>query len=117
MEVCIIINGDKLSNNYKLVPYNDFFDGPGKPTKKEADEMETRTDRSIEKISNYIDRIELYHNDGGASEQEQLDFIKWFGPYRNVYKGFNINGYKSIDEFKQELCDWVKSKGIDCIIK
>ena len=27
MEVCIVVNGDKLSNNYKLFPYNDFFDG------------------------------------------------------------------------------------------
>ncbi len=117
MEACIVVNGDKLSHNYKLFPYNDFFAGKDKPTKKEADEMETRTDRSIEPFKKYINIIELYHNDGGASEKEQLDFIKWFAPYKNVYKGFNVNSYQSIEEFKNELCDYIKSKGINCIIK
>ena len=117
MEVCIIVDGDKLSNNYKIFPYNDFFDGKFKPNKKEADEMETRTNRSIENVSKYIIRIELYHNDGGASEKEQLDFIKYYGPYKNVYKGFDINNYVSIDQFKIDLCNYVKSHNIDCIIK
>lgn len=117
MEACIVIDGDKLSNNYKLFPYNDFFDGKGKPEKKEADEMETRSNRDIENIKNYIIRVELYYNDGGATEKEQLDFIKWFAPYKNVYKEFNYDKYTSIDEFKEELCEWVKSKNIECIIK
>jgi len=120
MESCIIIDGDKLSNNYKLFPYNDFYDGPYKPaykSAKESDEMETRTNRSIENIKKYIIRIELYDNVSGASEKEQLDFIKWFAPYKNVYNGFDYLNYKSIDEFKIELCNWIKSNGIDCIIK
>jgi hypothetical protein len=120
MEVCIVIDGDKLSNNYKLFPYNDFYEGEDKPNykgAKESDEMETRTNRSIEKIINYIIRVELYDNTSGASEKEQLDFIKWFAPYKNVYKGFNVNGYTSIDEFKKELCEYVQSKGIECVIK
>lgn len=117
MEVCIVFDGDKLSNNYKLFPYNDFFDGKQKPNKKVSDEMETRTNRNIENVTRYIERVELYHNDGGASEKEQLDFIKWFAPYKNVYKGFDYNNYTSIEEFKNELCEWVKSKNIQCIIK
>jgi len=117
MEVCIIFDDDKLSNNYKLFPYNDFFDGKQKPNKKEADEQETRTTKSIENVIKYIKRIELYHNDGGASEEEQLNYIKWFAPYKNTLKGFNHQNYKSMDEFKLELCEYIKSKGIDCIIK
>lgn len=31
--------------------------------------------------------------------------------------GFNHQNYTSIDEFKIELCEYIKSKGIDCIIK
>jgi hypothetical protein len=116
MEVCIVIDGDKLSNNYKLFPYNDFFDGVNKPKKKEADEMETRTNKHVYNVINYIKRIELYHNDRGASEKEQLDFIKWFAPYKNVLKGFNHQNYTSIDEFKNELCRYIESKGIECKI-
>jgi hypothetical protein len=117
MEACIVIDGDKLSNNYKLFPYNDFFDGKDKPKKKEADEMETRTNKEVNNAIKYIKRIELYHNDGGASEKEQLDYIKWFAPYKHVLKGFNHQNYTSIDEFKNELCEYIKSKGIECIIK
>lgn len=116
MEACIVIDGDKLSNNYKLFPYNDFFDGEYKPKKKQADEMETRTNKEVNNVIRYIKRIELYHNDGGASEKEQLDYIKWFAPYKNVLKGFNYKNYTSIDEFKNELCEYIKSKGIKCII-
>jgi hypothetical protein len=116
MEVCMVVDGDKLSNNYKLLPYDDFFDGKLKPKKNVADEMETRTNKSIEKISKYIIRIELYHNDK-ASEKEQLDYIKWFAPYKNVYKGFNVDNYTTIDEFKKELYEYIRSKNIICILK
>lgn len=119
-EVCMVIDGDKLSNNYKLFPYNDFFEGPDKPTyksAKESDEMETRTTKSIEKIKKYIVRVELYDNTSGASIQEQLDFIKFIASYYNVYKDFNYNGYTTIDEFKEELCQWVINQGVDCVIK
>jgi hypothetical protein len=120
MEACIVIDGNKLSNNYKLFPYNDFYEGEFKPNykgAKESDEMETRTNRSIEKIKNYIIRVELYHNTSGASKKDQLDFIKFLNPYKNIYKGFNVTGYTTIDEFKKELCEYIQSKGIDCIIK
>ncbi len=117
MEVCIVFDRDKLSNNYKLFPYNDFFDGIKKPKKKEADEMEERTNRSINKVIRYIKRIELYHKDGGASEEEILNYLKWYPSYRKCLDGFNYENYKSVDEFKEELCAYVESKGINCIIK
>ena len=117
MEVCIVVDGDKLSNNYKLFPYNDFFDGKDKPNKKEADEMETRTNKDVNNVIKYIKRIELYHNDSGASEKEQLDYIKWFAPYKNVLKGFNYQNYTSVDEYKNELCRYIKSKGVACKIQ
>ena len=117
MESCIVIDGDKRSKKYKLFPYNDFFDGIQKPNKKEADEQETRTSKNIENIIKYIKRIELYYNDGGATEEEQLNYIKWFAPYRNTLKGFDYNNYTSINDFKLELCEYIKSKGIECIIK
>ena len=120
MEACIIIDGDKLSNNYKLFPYNDFFAGIDKPkykSAKESDEMETRTNKSINDIKKYIVRIELYDNVSGASEKEQLDFIKWAAPYYNVYNEFNYQNYTSINQLKQDLCNYIKSNGINCIIK
>lgn len=117
MESCIVVDGDKLAHNFKLFPYNDFFDGGKKPTKKISDEMETRTNKEIVNAKKYIKRIELYHNDGGASEKEQLDFLKWFPTYKPVLKGFNYENYSSIDEFKKELCLYIQNQGIECIIK
>ena len=68
-ECRIVIDGDKLSNNYKIKPYNYFGDqskegiGPylsRKPHHKIFDEQEERVNKSITDIKQYIIKIQLF---------------------------------------------------------
>lgn len=66
-ECILILDGDKLSNNYKITPYHDpnqyYF------SDEEYDEMEERICKDIVNLSKYIIKIILYKTD---SEIESL---------------------------------------------
>lgn len=104
-EVGIIVNGDKLSNNYKLFPYNDFF-----MNKSGIDEMETRTDKSIEPVLPYIEKI-LINKTKKNSEKEFIDFMKYQQEKKNLFLGFK---FETSEEFFNQLFSYVKSHNINC---
>lgn len=116
-EVCIVIDGNKLSTRFKLFPYNDFVDGPGKPNKVEADEMETRTNREVYPVKPYIKRIELYYNDAGASEEEQMSFAKWMNQSNRSYNTIDFTDINTTEDLRQALCKFIQESGIECILK
>jgi hypothetical protein len=90
-ECSLAIDGDKLSNNYKISPYRDN-DGEGNP----FDEMEERVNKDITNLNKYIIKVILYE----------------FNPeIESLLKEKNIPYELNLDEslrdwFKKE--DWVR---------
>ena len=90
-ECSLVIDGDKLSNNYKISPYRDS-DGGENP----FDEMEERVNKDITNLNKYIIKVILYESN---SEIESL--LK----EKNIPYELNLN--ESLrDWFKKE--DWVR---------
>ena len=63
--VCIVLDGDKLSENYHIEPYDHFFDRLKKHTDKfityyDVDENEEVIFKDINNVSNYITKIILF---------------------------------------------------------
>jgi hypothetical protein len=54
-ECVLVVDGDKLSNNYKISPYQDY-DEEG----QYFDEMEERVNKNITNLDKYLTKIILY---------------------------------------------------------
>ena len=90
-ECSLAIDGDKLSNNYKISPYRDN-DGEGNP----FDEMEERVNKDITNLNKYIIKVILYE-----SNPEIESLLK----EKNIPYELNLD--ESLrDWFKKE--DWVR---------
>ena len=73
----IVIDGDKLSNNYKIKPYQwNAAHFQGKPASKSGeieDQMEEEVQGAIKNINQYIDRIDIFE-----LELDPLPFDEYF---------------------------------------
>jgi len=61
-EAALVIDGDKLSNNYKIRPYNDIFIQATLDDDESFDEMEEIVDRDITNLNKYLIKVILYES-------------------------------------------------------
>jgi hypothetical protein len=90
----IVIDGDKLSNNYKIKPYQDYYDSNIKI--KIPDEQEERIiNKNINDIKKYILYVDLfeYNVDEELSLYNNYELSNFFG-----LQELNINDLKEIIE-------------------
>lgn len=72
--VVIMIDGDKLSENYKIIPYNDFhMNNNPRITEKEERVLLRENQRGIKDISKYIKKIDIIDN---YAEKKQYHLSK-----------------------------------------
>ena len=76
IDVKFVIDGDKLSNNYKLIPYSD-----GWGNESETFLVLPNVQKGIQNILQYINHIEVYNNNWNDFENNIHDSKRW--------KGFN----------------------------
>lgn len=82
-ECCLVINGNKLSNNYKILPYNNSVD----VTRDEDTESEERIKiKEIKNINEYI--LGIFIDDQEIDLDEKTIFINKLKSY-----GFKIGTY------------------------
>jgi len=99
-EICFVIDGDKLSNSYKIQPFQD--------PKIKKDEMEEKvlTD-GIKNFSNYIIKIIIpkkhFHNSFDYSPDQYQDVFEkvggegYSGNIKNYIKWLNKKGFNNIE--------------------
>lgn len=109
-ECCIVIDGNKLSNNYKIKPYQwnaaHFSGNPASQAGKIEDQMEEEVQSSINHIGKYILEIILYE-----LELDPLPFDEDFT--ENASKILK----KPSDEISaQDIVDWIKKKGYKVVV-
>lgn len=67
LECCLVLDGDKLSNNYKIYPIEYYYTQRGVGIHPEAKESEERisfnTKKDIKNIKKYILSVVLYQNE------------------------------------------------------
>jgi hypothetical protein len=88
----IVVDGNELSNNYKISPYQDYYNSPG-ITRKIPDEMEEVVLKDIRNIKKYIIRVDVFEDDFYDeltlyNERELLNIFK--------IEDLNINDFKEI---------------------
>lgn len=79
---CLVIDGDKLSNNYKIEPYN-YYGHYDKNNRDEfsietRDEQEEIVKKPIDNILRYIVKIIIFKNKFDAKDARLLRWIKTF---------------------------------------
>ena len=78
----LVIDGDKLSNNYKLIPYDfRYYDEDW-----EDDECEERCGKEINNVLKYIIRIDISLHWYQLLTEEQLEFMKYLNINLNIIK-------------------------------
>lgn len=89
--VQLVIDGNKLSNNYKIVPYNDFFNREGDRRKQKIDpedlEFEECVRGPIKNLSKYIKEIRF---DFLTLRLEDIrDLVEAYNLHKLVFQPFN----------------------------
>jgi hypothetical protein len=104
-ECCIVIDGDKLSNNYKIVPYQwntaHFSGKKSTDTGKIEDQMEEEVQGSIKGVSKYIKEIIIYE-----LELDPLPFDDDF-----TYEASKIIDKPSDEITANDIIEWIEKKG------
>lgn len=89
-QCALIIDGDKLSNNYKINPHHDInphFYGNDEFDEEQYDEMEERVcGKDIKNLSNYIIKVIFDEESIEGSDQNKKEFKKAL----NIVKKKNI---------------------------
>jgi len=84
------IDGDKLSNNYKIEPFQYDYSGTSLNGRKVRDEMEEQVFKDIKQLHKYIIVVNLYEN---QSEDEISDFSEnWWEEHFDIDYEENFNG-------------------------
>jgi hypothetical protein len=91
VEAALVINGDKLSNNYKIYPYNDLAtqDSVGV---ENFDEMEEVVDRDITNLDKYLIKVILYESDPDIESLLKEKNIPYNINIENIPKNYTIDG-------------------------
>jgi len=86
--VCIVVDGNKLSNNYQIKPYQDSYSGTS-IKRIIKDEMEEVVLKDIKNITNYITSIILFENEceNEFSDWDEEDWLENF----NLEEGNTID--------------------------
>ena len=118
--VRISIDGDKLSNKYKIIPYNYYSNYPD--FKDSSDEMEEIVQGDIKNIKNYIieirvdpQTIELYSSDFIEKLISTHPYIKISDKVRRGKKFINYNEVTLplTDDVKQYIDDTIAKEKIE----
>lgn len=99
-EICFVIDGDKLSNSYKIQPFQD--------PKIKKDEMEEKVlTNGIKNFSNYVIKVIIpkkqwmkdysYSPDQYNSKFQDLGGEGYSGDIKNYIKWLNKNGFNNIE--------------------
>lgn len=107
-ECCIILDGDKISNKYKISPtdYN-YNKGFGlKPTKNFEDQYEELIHGQIKPLSKYTKRIFIF----------DIDFDAVYGEEDTMQYLSNVMNVDSDDISYKDIIDFIESKGFKVIV-
>lgn len=99
-EICFVVDGDKLSNNYKIQPFQD--------PKIKKDEMEEKAlTKGINNFSDYVIKIIIPRNRFMKNFDYSPDLFKnkfekrggegYYGDIKNYIKWANSKGFKNIE--------------------
>jgi len=95
-EICFVVDGDKLSNHYKIQPFQD--------PKIKKDEMEEKVlTKGIENFSQYVVKILVVKNRFGKSNTYSPDQIE------DKWKLIGGEGYPNYEKY----IEWLTSKGFN----
>jgi len=106
----LVIDGDKLSEKYKVGPYNDFAFGPKGEPVDDSDAVEYREKEEvvrgpINNLSKYIKEIRVDVFDMDSSALSMIRRAKLDGP--------NVKYFHFIKDFQaQPLTKWLKENGV-----
>lgn len=101
--VAIIIDGDKLSNNYKIIPYHDYD--------AVDDEMEERIyGKNISPLSKYIKGIMIYDDGGFLDEPKDMRKLIGYCETHNIKYGLTDNPEETIKTLEIKRAKWDRER-------
>ena len=92
---CIVVNGDLLSNKYKIEPFQYDYTGTSLKNTKVQDEMEEQVKKNITNFSKYINNIILFED---KTEDELVDLDITFWKKLNLPEGNIIDIVEFLDK-------------------